>query len=59
MFQNILRHLGGVANYGVISICLFFVVFSVALIWTFTRKRSEIEIVERLPLTEDSSAPLQ
>lgn len=54
MFQNILHDLGGVALYGIVSICLFFLVFSVALIWAMTRRSSVLREIEQLPLVDDS-----
>lgn len=54
MIQNVLIHLGGVANYGVISLCLFFVVFTGVLVWTFRMKRADLDSAAALPLEEDS-----
>ncbi|MBL9167730.1 MAG: hypothetical protein JNN07_08315 [Verrucomicrobiales bacterium] len=50
MIQNVLRDIGGIAGYGVISICLFFLVFSSALIWAFSLKKSLLKSMEILPL---------
>ena len=49
MFKNILNHLG-IENYGIISICLFFAVFVVALLWALFQRQSLIEHMETLPL---------
>lgn len=54
MFQNILHDLGGAACYGVVSICLFFLVFSVSLIWAMTRRAGLLREIEQLPLVDDS-----
>ena len=56
MIQNVLRSLGGVGLYGVISICLFFTVFGVALLWTLTRKQSLMRAMSALPLQPEEGA---
>lgn len=56
MFQNILHDLGGVALYGVVSICLFFLVFTTALVWAMTRRSTVLREIEQLPLAEDLSS---
>lgn len=53
MIQNVLRDIGGVGIYGVISICLFFGVFTGALIWALTRKRATLNATSLLPLHDD------
>ena len=50
MIQNVLRDSGGIAGYGVISICLFFLVFTCALVWAFSLKKSLLKSMEALPL---------
>ena len=54
MIQNVLREVGGVGIYGVVSICLFFAVFTGALIWALAQKRTTLRAVSRLPLREDN-----
>ncbi len=54
MFQNILHDLGGAALYGIVSICLFFFVFSISLIWAMTRRSVLLREIEQLPLVDDS-----
>ena len=56
MIQNVLREIGGVGIYGVISICLFFLVFGGALIWTFSLKKPYLKSMESLPLQDEESA---
>ena len=50
MIQNILRHLGGIENYGIISLCLFGTVFIGVLIWAFVQKKSHLEYMARVAL---------
>ena len=58
MIQNVLRALGGIEIYGVLSVCLFFVVFVVALIFTVTRKKPFCEHMSAQPLNDgDQSNP--
>lgn len=59
MINNVLTQIGGVGNYGVISICLFIPVFVGVLLWAFSLKRPYLKTMETLPLQEDESAPLQ
>jgi hypothetical protein len=56
MIQNVLRGIGGVGVYGVISICLFFAVFVFVLLWTISLKKPYLNAMSELPL-EDSAAP--
>ena len=54
MIQNVLHHIGGVANYGIISLCLFFAVFAGVLIWVFRLKKTELDSTAALPLEDDA-----
>ena len=56
MIENVLHRIGGVSVFGVISICLFFAVFTVVLVWTFRLKKPYLKAMRELPL-DDSSAP--
>jgi cbb3-type cytochrome oxidase subunit 3 len=50
MIQNILRHLGGVQHFGIISLCLFCTVFLGVLIWAFAQKKNHLEYMARVAL---------
>jgi hypothetical protein len=52
MIQNVLRHMGGIENYGIISLCLFCVVFSGVLVWAMLQSRSHLDRMARAPLEE-------
>jgi len=54
MIRNVLTHMGGIEVYGIISVILFFVLFSATLIWAFRLKRSHLESMGSLPLTDAS-----
>jgi hypothetical protein len=52
MIQDVLREIGGIGLYGVISICLFFLVFGIASLRACLLKRSFLESMSALPLDE-------
>lgn len=52
MIKNILQDIGGIGIYGVISLCLFFTVFSGALLWSILHKASYCTRMSALPLDE-------
>ena len=54
MIQNVIRDMGGIAIFGVISVCLFFSVFLSAAIFAFTRQRKVCERISGLPLEDGS-----
>ena len=53
MIKNVLTHIGGVENFGIISISLFFAFFTGMLIWAFRKKRSYLDAMSVLPLDRD------
>ena len=53
MIQNVLQHIGGVANYGILSLCLFFAVFAGVLVWAFRLKRADLDSAAALPLEDN------
>jgi hypothetical protein len=53
MIQNVLRETGGISLYGVASVCLFVLVFTIALIRAFSLKKKFLNSMSALPL-EDS-----
>jgi hypothetical protein len=59
MIQNVLRDIGGVGIYGVISICLFFAVFTVALVWAFLHSKGFLNSMSMLPLEDGTIQPHQ
>jgi len=52
MIQNVLRDIGGIGIYGVISVCLFFLVFSVALVRACLLKKQFLKSMSALPLDD-------
>jgi cbb3-type cytochrome oxidase subunit 3 len=50
MIQNILRHLGGIEHYGIISLFLFGAVFIGVLIWAFIQKKTHLDYMARVAL---------
>ena len=53
MVQNVIRTLGGVENYGVISLCLFCAVATGVFIWAMTRARNHLDHMAQLPLEKE------
>jgi hypothetical protein len=56
MIQNVVRAMGGIAVFGVISICLFFLVFVIAALFAFFQRRSFCDHMRTLPL-QDGTLP--
>jgi hypothetical protein len=54
MIKNVVQEIGGIGLYGVISLCLFFSVFTGALIWAFRHQREFCSSMSTLPLEEDA-----
>ncbi|MBL9126971.1 MAG: hypothetical protein JNL97_04960 [Verrucomicrobiales bacterium] len=57
MIRNVLTHIGGVEVYGIISVVLFFALFTFTLVWAFGLKRPHLESMGRLPLNDGTPAP--
>ena len=58
MIKNVLQEIGGLGIYALISLLLFFIVFTGALIWTFMQRAALCRRMESLPLEEDSRKDL-
>lgn len=54
MIRNVLTDIGGIGLYGVISVCLFFGVFTGALIWAFLLRKPHLNDMSQLPLDDGS-----
>ncbi len=57
MMENVLETIGGVAAFGVISICLFFAVFGGMVFWAFSLKKRFLNSMSSLALDEQESDP--
>jgi hypothetical protein len=55
MIQNVLTEIGGVGIFGVISVCLFFLVFGAALLWALLLKKPFLNFMGGLPLQDEKS----
>jgi hypothetical protein len=55
MIEHVLSGIGGVGMYGVISLCLFFLVFVGVLVWTLGLKQPYLKEMRELPLEDPSS----
>lgn len=54
MIQNVLRHLGGIENYGIVSLMLFFACFLGMLVWALLLKKPFLKEMSHLPLDPES-----
>ena len=57
MIKNVLNHIGGIGLYGAISICLFFAVFTGALIWSLLLKKDDLAARSIIPLDDGTIQP--
>ena len=57
MIKNVLTDSGGIGIYGVVSICLFFAVFTGALIWSLLLKKADLDARSVLPLEDGTVVP--
>lgn len=56
MIQHIVTEIGGIAGFGVISICLFFATFGGVLIYAFCQKKPFLTSMGNLPLHDGEKA---
>jgi hypothetical protein len=52
MIKNVLSDIGGVGLYGIISVCLFFIIFTTAIVWALLHKKSYCQTMSALPLDD-------
>ena len=57
MIKNVLTDICGIGIYGVVSICLFFAVFTGALIWSLLLKKADLDARSVLPLEDGTVVP--
>jgi hypothetical protein len=55
MIENVVRSIGGVGSFGVISICIFFLFFIGMHFWTFRLKKTYVNSMSGLPLEGEST----
>jgi cytochrome c oxidase cbb3-type subunit IV len=55
MIENVVRSVGGVAMFGIFSICLFFAFFIGMAIWASRLKKNYLNSMEVLPLEDGTS----
>jgi len=53
MIHSLLKHLGGIQQYGIFSLCLFCAIFLGVLVWAFAQKKSHLEYMSRVALDRD------
>lgn len=57
MIQNVLRNLAGIEHFGVLSVLLFFACFLGVILWAWTRRKSYLDAMSRLPLEDPPTDP--
>jgi len=57
MIQNVLRHLGGIEGYGLVSLCLFLLLFAGMVTWALLQRKPHLDRMSRMPLENDSPLP--
>lgn len=55
MIRNVLTDIDGIGLYGVVSICLFFMVFAGMLIWAFLQKKNVLDSRSLLALEDGTN----
>lgn len=58
MIENVVHGVGGIAMFGIISICLFFAFFTGMAIWASRLKKNYLSSMESLPLTDGTPSEL-
>ncbi|MGP8201535.1 MAG: hypothetical protein ACLQU4_18760 [Limisphaerales bacterium] len=53
--NHIIDNLGGIEAFGIFSICLFVVVFTVSMVLAFCLKKPFLKTMSRLPLEDEPS----
>jgi cbb3-type cytochrome oxidase subunit 3 len=53
MVHSVLKHLGRIQQYGIVSLCLFCSVFVGVLVWTLLQKKSHLDYMARLALDDE------
>ena len=59
MIEHIMHSIGGVAAFGMISICIFFAVFTGVLLWVVCLKKTYLNTMRNLPLDHESATETQ
>jgi hypothetical protein len=57
MIENVMRSIGGVGMFGVISICIFFAFFTGMLLWAARLKKNYLHSMQSLPLEDGVTRP--
>lgn len=58
MIENVVRSVGGIAMFGIFSICLFFAFFIGMAIWASRLKKNYLNSMKCLPLEDGSPSNL-
>jgi hypothetical protein len=56
MIENVVRSVGGIAMFGIFSICLFFAFFIGMTLWASRLKKNYLNSMEGLPLEDGTTS---
>ena len=59
MINRFIESVGGIGAFGTISVCLFGMVFTGALIWAWRQNKSFLDKMGAMPLDEEITAPAE
>lgn len=54
MFKNILESIAGVEIYPVVSLLLFFGLFSIVIVWFFRADKQRLQQISHIPFDEET-----
>jgi hypothetical protein len=57
MIKDTLQNIGGIGLYGIISICLFFAVFTGMLVWVCLLKKNYVTKMSPQPIDSQTHSP--
>jgi cbb3-type cytochrome oxidase subunit 3 len=57
MYKNVLQAISGIEIYPVLSLLIFFLLFSAVVAWALTRKSQHLQYLAQLPLETDHQEP--
>ena len=57
LLRTILHRVGSIEQYGILSLCLFCLVFTGVIVWAFAQKKNHLDYMARAALDPDSEDP--
>ncbi|HEY5909989.1 MAG TPA: hypothetical protein VJA21_05235 [Verrucomicrobiae bacterium] len=50
MISNLFKTIGGIENYGLVSLCLFLLIFVCVFVWACVQRKAHLDRIARIPL---------